>query len=141
MLKIHSVYVVSTWSCALLLASPDVLFYCPQPFCLCTVVLLLFTSLEFLLLRPYGCKHSCCCWHPQVFQLSLVLLSGLLLMCSYRCCFIPGPLSSVDRVSAAFRTAVEASSVTGVSNILAVPVAVVSLLLLASLLLLPPCCC
>ncbi len=32
--KIPSVYVVSTGSCALLLASPDVLFYCPQPFCL-----------------------------------------------------------------------------------------------------------
>jgi hypothetical protein len=83
------------------------------------VVLLLFTSLEFLLLRPYCCiccKHSCCCWRSQVFQLSLVLLSGLLLMCSYRCCFIPGA-PSADRVSAAFPTAVEASSVTVVSNI------------------------
>jgi hypothetical protein len=33
--------------------------------------------------------YPCCCWHPLLFQLSLVLLSGLLVMYFYRCCFFP----------------------------------------------------
>jgi hypothetical protein len=106
--KIPSVYVVSTGSCALLLASPDVLFYCPQPFCLCSSFAVHFSGVPAI-----PALHPCYCWRPRVFQLSLVLLSGLLLMCSYRCCFIPGA-PSVLRVSAAFPTAVEVSFVTGI---------------------------
>jgi hypothetical protein len=70
--------------------------------------------LEFLLLHPYGC------WRPQLFQLSLVLLPGLLLMCSYQCCFIPGA-PSVVRVSTVSALpsvyCCEVSPVTGVSNV------------------------
>jgi hypothetical protein len=31
----------------------------------------------------------CCCWRSLLFQLSLMLLSGLLLMYSHPCCFFP----------------------------------------------------
>jgi hypothetical protein len=56
-----------------------------------------------------------------LFQLNLVLLSALLMMYSYRCCFFPG-FSAMARVSAvaAFPTA-ELSSATGVCNIPGVP--------------------
>jgi hypothetical protein len=43
-----------------------------------------------LLASPAVVGVPCCCWHPPLFQLFLVLLWFLLLMCSYRCCFVPG---------------------------------------------------
>ncbi len=71
---------------------------------------------------------------PVVHQ-NLVLLSALLLMYSYRCCFFPG-FSVMARVSAvaAFPTA-ELSSATVFATFLA-SLLLVSLLLLASLLFL-----
>ncbi len=49
----------------------------------------------------------------------LLSLSCLLLMCSYRCCFVPGVPARDTRVSAvaAYPTAVEVSSTTNVSNV------------------------
>jgi hypothetical protein len=101
-----------------------------------------------------------------MFQLSLVLLSGLLLRGSYRCCFVPGvPAVARFTDASAFPSAVDFFSSNNVSMFLAVPAVVgvpaivgfpvvfVSPLLLTSLLLLVylhslvillllwPCCC
>ncbi len=54
---------------------------------------------------------------PLLFQLSLVLLSGLLLVCSYRC-FVPGaPAMTRASAVADFPTAVEVFSSSGISNV------------------------
>jgi hypothetical protein len=132
---------------SLLLASPDVPFasYADVgPSVVVAFLSILSTALEFLLwlefctgilavnvvnfpsatVFPSVLESLLLLVHP-LFQLSLVLRSGLLLMCycySHRCCCFP--------------TAVEISSANGASNVLLAP-----LLLLVSLLLLAPSCC
>jgi hypothetical protein len=71
-----------------------------------------------------------------MFQLSLLLLLGLLLTCSYRPLIIPGvpALAAVSAVAASLLLLHEVYSATGVSNIPGVPAVVGSLMFLPSLL-------
>jgi hypothetical protein len=78
--------------------------------------LLLLTCLLQLVFPPVV-MASVLGWGPLLLQLSLVLLSCLLFMYSYCCCFFLGILS-LTRVFAviAFPSVVEAPSATDVSN-------------------------
>ncbi len=73
----------------------------------------------------------CCSWRPLLFLASSAVLVvscaaiGLVLLCSYHCCFVLG-VFAMARVSyvAAIITAVEISSATGVSKVPGVPAVV-----------------